>query len=120
MGLDQFAYVRRPEGENDEEIAYWRKHNRLEGYFSKLYHDRGGTDQFNLEKVELSLEDLDKLEKVIENEDLPETQGFFFGGDSYSDYRDPEWGYYEKDQAFIREARERIEAGETVYYTSWW
>ena len=47
MGLDQYAYARQAgvergeDGENNEELAYWRKHNRLHGWMEDLYRDRG-------------------------------------------------------------------------------
>ena len=39
MGLDQYAYAKESEGaEEQEELAYWRKHNRLQGYMEKLWN----------------------------------------------------------------------------------
>lgn len=122
MGLDQYAKARKGEPvEKDgsleypdqRELAYWRKHPNLEGWMCNLYSEKGGTDEFNCQEVELTLEDLDELEKAINSKDLPETGGFFFGDDS-DDY------YREKDLEFIRDARNAIEDGYTVIYTSWW
>lgn len=122
MGLDQYAKARKGEPvEKDgnleypdqRELAYWRKHPNLEGWMSNLYSEKGGTDEFNCQEVELTLEDLDELERAINSKDLPETAGFFFGDDSDEYYR-------EKDLEFIRDARNAIEDGYTVIYTSWW
>ena len=122
MGLDQYAKARKGEPvEKDgnleypdqRELAYWRKHPNLEGWMSNLYSEKGGTDEFNCQEVELTLEDLDELEKAISSKDLPETGGFFFGDDSYEYYK-------ENDLEFIRDARNAIKDGYTVIYTSWW
>ena len=39
MGLDQYAY-RIKEGQGFE-IAYWRKHNRLQGWMENLWVEKG-------------------------------------------------------------------------------
>jgi len=62
----------------------------------------------------LTLEDLDYLEKDLKNQLLPETTGFFFGNNP------PDDESLEDDLKFISLAREAIEAGDAVYYDSWW
>jgi hypothetical protein len=119
MGLDQFAFSRTAgSGEDGTEIAYWRKHNRLQGWMNDLWEKQGNDGSFNCVNVVLTIEDIDALEEAINNKALPETQGFFFGNDSYEDYE--EWGYKEQDEQFITRARELIAAGQEVYYTCWW
>ena len=93
MGLDQYAYaVPKKESESRKELAYWRKHNRLQGWMEQLWYDKGRpnaqTDgnamgDFNCVDLERDANDIDALEEAIENFALPETQGFFFGEDSY-------------------------------------
>jgi len=72
MGLDQFAFVNYEdeilppwvEGEIEtSELAQWRKHNRLEGWMSKLFFDKhpGYEGPFNCVNLNLTLEDLEKL-----------------------------------------------------------
>jgi len=117
MGLDMFAFSRSEDSDERNELAYWRKHNRLHGWMENLYREKGGTDEFNCVEVELTLEDLDRLENTINDEDLPETHGFFFGTDSYEEYE--EW-YKETDVEFIKKARAAILNGEKVFYDSWW
>jgi hypothetical protein len=126
MGLDQYAYARTPGSYNEEddgwdadgiEIAYWRKHNRLQGWMADLWHSRGNTGMFNGQALELDSYDLDALEKDIRARALPATGGFFFGSDSY--------GYYDDDMeahdlAFIQEAREHLAEGRTVVYVCSW
>ena len=117
MGLDQYAYI--GTGEEREDVFYWRKHNRLQGWMEELYHKKGGKEVFNCVDVELTLEDIDQLEAAILNKDLPETGGFFFGNDSYSDY-EGEHGYKKDDIKFIDNARDELNKGNKVFYSSWW
>ena len=125
MGLDQYAYATPSidTGER-EELAYWRKHNRLHGWMEDLYRDRGNevTDEgfgnsFNCVPVELTLSDLEQLEAHFVGKSLPETEGFFFGGDSYEEYEEY---HKETDLQFIADARKAIAEGKKVYYNSWW
>ena len=127
MGLDQYATARQGEAKRDEdgyvyyedskELAYWRKHPNLQGWMEELWHEKGcphdNGDGFNCVDLELTLEDLDALEASLDEEDLPETTGFFFGTDS-SIY------YAEQDREFIRNARAAIKQGYDVVYHSWW
>lgn len=126
MGLDMFAYkvprknridalhfCKGEEGEI-EEIFYWRKHHDLHGWMEYLYQQKGGTECFNLTPVELTLEDLDELEKCIKRRGLPHTEGFFFGNFPPDDESD------RTDFEFIKKAREVIKNGDCVYYDSWW
>jgi len=111
MGLDQYASIRK-DGQDDQEIAYWRKHPNLQGWMEDLWRSKGNDAEFNCVEVELTFEDLEQLEAAIEGAELPETAGFFFGNDS-SDY------YREQDLEFIADASEAIEQGYKVVYTSW-
>tara|TARA_B100000497_G_scaffold113448_1_gene135242 strand:- start:578 stop:970 length:393 start_codon:yes stop_codon:yes gene_type:complete len=122
MGLDQSAYKTRLKingtdfktNEDDKEIAYWRKHPNLHGMMEKIYREKGGkSKQFNVVPVELTKEDLIKLGETIINNKLPKTEGFFFG-------RDSDEHYFEKDIEFLEKAKNAIEEGFQVYYTSWW
>ena len=136
MGLDQYAYAT-PEGtDSQEELAYWRKHNRLQGWMEGLWEDKGRPNfddlanpmgDFNCQPVELTLSDLEQLEAEVVNKTLPETGGFFFGDDSFDweddDGNKPKAGdYYYKqtDLQFIEDARKAIQQEKKVYYNSWW
>ena len=129
MGLDQYAYARpvgveSDGGNNNEELAYWRKHNRLHGWMEDLYRDRGNSvsheafgNDFNCVEVELTESDIEQLEAHIEQKSLPETGGFFFGNDSYAEYEE----YHKEDDiSFIENARQAIAEGKKGYYNSWW
>ena len=111
MGLDQSAYTKDKKG-NEQEIAYWRKHNALDGWMQNLYHRKGNCGDWNCAELELTKEDIDDLEEVVVNDDLPETVGFFYGADSRLDE-------YKKEQTleFIKEAKVLLEQGERIYYS---
>jgi hypothetical protein len=96
-----------------EELMYWRKHPNLHGWMENLYYEKGGkSESFNCVTVELTLEDLDSLEKAVMGQNLPTTEGFFFGTSDEE--------INEKDIAFINLARKAIEEGDKVFYDSWW
>ena len=123
MGLDQYATARRGESVKDEdgyisypdsmELCYWRKHPSLQGYMENLWFEKGNEGEFNCVDLELTLDDLDNMEETLDENALPETQGFFFGENSDEHYA-------EQDREFIREARAAIKQGYTVVYSSWW
>ena len=123
MGLDQYAMARKGESKTDEEgyeyyedsmeLAYWRKHPNLQGWMENLWRVKGNEGEFNCVDLELTLNDLDNLEKALDNEALPETVGFFFGADADDHYA-------EADREFIVQARAAIKQGYKVIYSSWW
>ena len=135
MGLDQYAYAQNKNGE-DEHLVDWRKHNRLQGWMEDLWNDKGRpnaeTDDnpmgdFNCVPLELDSDDIDRLEADINDFNLPETNGFFFGSDSYfwSDENGeplPENDYYYKelDLQFIADARKALDDGKKVFYSCWY
>jgi hypothetical protein len=104
--------------ENEEskcsEIMYWRKHPNLHGWMESLYYKKGGEADFNCAPVELTSEDLDRLEEDIRNGGLPHTSGFFFGESQGNDEETNE------DLAFVEKARQVIAEGDRVFYDSWW
>ena len=125
MGLDQYAYLngRKEDGSKDE-LAYWRKHPNLQGWMENLWIEKGRPvpednehfdGSFNCIAVELTLEDLDRLEADILSGKMAElrTVGFFFGEESDEYYR-------EQDLKFVKEARDAIADGHKVFYDSWW
>lgn len=123
MGLDMYAYssTRAPaqpvdfEGvEGDSELHYWRKHPDLHRWMEKLYREKGGAaESFNCVNVQLTLDDLERLEAVLHMRLLPQNQGGFFFGASEGDELDD-------DLSFIAKAKAAIAEGKAVYYTSWW
>ena len=108
MGLDQYAFARR--GEEQLNIAYWRKHANLEGWMAELYEKRGGKDIFNCVELRLFEDDIAALEEQYQN--LTDVKGFFWGDSRPEDD--------EKTKEFIEGAKCFIEDGWEIIYTSWW
>ena len=138
MGLDQYAYVAARAGAYGEywgdgnynkddsdptkvsqprELAYWRKHPNLQGWMKQLWEEKNPGDteitSFNGIEVELTWEDLERLELDIISGGLPETTGFFFGEDSTE-------FYYDNDLEFVKNAKAEIFIGLRVFYNSSW
>lgn len=122
MGLDMYAYRVKADSViddfhynkddlNTEEIYYWRKHHQLHNWMLDLYRKKGGTDRnFNCIPLRLTINDLEDLK-----EDLNEIHNVM-------DFADEE-DYIEakhNDMKFIVQAKNIIEAGDAVYYDSWW
>ncbi len=124
MGLDQYAYIANKvnnETNSSTELAYWRKHPNLHGWMERLWNEKGcpGLEagfndiMFNGIELELTFDDVVKLEEDIKNNKLPETTGFFFGNnrDEY---------YKAQDLEFVYEAKSRLFLGQKVFYNSSW
>ena len=136
MGLDMYAYVASRAGQQNDfyegaefdkntreyvntkvsrprELAYWRKHPNLHGWFQQEWENQGNSGSFNGDELEITWDMLDRLESDVREERLPATQGFFFGDNSNAHYRD-------QDLEFIRNARAEIFSGFKVFYNSSW
>lgn len=121
MGLDMYAMITEEELPQSVdfkkpidavELHYWRKHPDLHGWMEGLYSGKGGNGSFNLDPIVLTTADIDQLETAIERNELPQTDGYFFGQSLADEFAD--------DLAFIAKARKAIADGYTVYYDSWW
>jgi hypothetical protein len=95
------------------ELAYWRKHPNLHGWMHRLWESKGNTGDFNGDELELTWDDLDKLEQDLKGKHLPETQGFFFGNPA-DDY------YLAEDLEFVKKAKAETFLGLKVFYNSSW
>ena len=139
MGLDQYAYARPPRKRNSDDdvgICDWRKHNRLQGWMQQLWEDKGCPNlktegnpmgDFNCVELQLTETDLYALEDAILNFELPESNGFFWGSDSYfwtdendKPYPENEYYYKEQDLNFLTEARKMLDKGYRVFYSCWY
>ena len=124
MGLDQYAYKSKVSideftPDNQEKIFYWRKNPDLHGWMEKLWEERdedlivnNPNIQFNTVYLELTADDIAKLEHQNENDALPKTTGFFFGKSTAEDK--------ERNKEFIEIAKQAINDDYRVYYLSWW
>jgi hypothetical protein len=125
MGLDQNAYkvkstyapTTKTQTVRTTEICYWRKHNALQGWMEELWCEKTGKTpiELNYQDLEITSEDLDKLEATINNNKLPSTQGFFYGFDTSQDESRKEY-----DLDFVSKARTAIKEGYKIIYSCWW
>lgn len=139
MGLDQYAYSRPPRKRNsddDVQLMEWRKHNRLQGWMQQLWSDKGcpnaqteGNEMgdFNCVELQLTAQDIDNLEYSINNFELPEANGFFWGSDSYfwnneddEPFPENEYWYKSNDLIFVESARKALDNKHRIYYSCWY
>lgn len=139
MGLDQYAYSRPPRKRNsddDVQLMEWRKHNRLQGWMQQLWEDKGCPNaqtegdemgDFNCVELQLTAQDIDNLECSINNFELPEANGFFWGSDSYfwnnednEPFPENEYWYKSNDLMFIESARKALDNKHRIYYSCWY
>ncbi len=135
MGLDQYAYVASKadtdwDDSSRQKIAYWRKHPNLQGWMERLWleklnvptidsdqflEDKYPPTDFNGVELELTWDDVDRLEKDIKSGKVSKlgTQGFFFGNPS-DDY------YHEHDLKFCVNAKAELFLKRKVFYNSSW
>lgn len=94
-------------------LQRWRKHHDLHSWMERRWRampwHRGANGSFNFKtRVVLNARDLDALEHLVINSQLPKTPGYSIDTPM------------EDDLAFIAAARAELAAGKFVYYTSWW
>jgi len=63
------------------ELGYWRKHPDLHGFIVREFAD--GRDE--CQEIELCEEDILNIITVVQDKQLPHTEGFFFGTSSEED-----------------------------------
>ena len=111
-GVDEYL-----EWDDTIELATWRKHPNLQGWMENLWHEQGCPndkgDGFNCVELELTKYDLISLEQALDEGELPETSGFFFGSNADDHYA-------EADREFIVQAHAALKQGYKVVYSSWW
>ena len=137
MGLDMYAYAAERAGQYQEfwetaemaegagneyqsktvarprEIAYWRKHPGLHGWFRAEWESEGNEGSFNGDELEITWDMLERLEYDVRNGELPQTKGFFFGNPADEEY-------LMDDLEFIKNARTELFMGLKVFYNSSW
>lgn len=117
MGLDMYIFLKE-EGDKsrDVEVAYWRKHPNLHGFFTKKWEDLGygKKDDFNGNSLELTDEIVDEaIFKIIMNA-LPSTDGFFFGESEFTAEA------IDFDISTLKSVQKLIRDGKKVYYYADW
>ena len=133
MGLDQYAGFRDSNGEVHEEF-YWRKHARLQRFFSKQFEKQNKDKQeennthddlqhlgFNGGQggVKITEELIKELEESYNNnyhwDFAPD--GFFWG-QQFQEEQVKE--YKAQDEEFLKWAKEQVKAGRNIGYDCSW
>jgi hypothetical protein len=107
FGLDQTTPTKSPTWPNGASTLTFYAKKEQDG--ETLERD---WQTFNCQAVRLSFQDLQDLENAVKEENLPYTQGFFFGES------DPE--HKKETLKFIVKARKAIAQDMEIYYDSWW
>ena len=119
--LDEFG--ERPYVIGDE-LFYWREHPDLHGWMGRLYKEKGDESTrmndnddesdpaYFVGPVELTADDVERLNDAVENNKLPRTTGYFFG-ESMKDC-------IKADRVFIGKARQALEDGYHLFYKAFW
>ena len=94
-------------------LGYWRKHPNLHGYIVNTFAD--GIDQ--CQRIDLSENDIEKIIDAVARDDLPHTQGFFFGASDGSER--------EETLRIFRDALQWVRTTESnvfrsIYYQASW
>jgi len=122
MGLDQYAWAReRGESNEGHEAQFvWRKHSKLQEFMEQTFVEQTGMGavELNCGELELTLQDIERLEKCIEQKAMPVSPGGFFYGHQFQDEAEEE--YRDQDIMFCEWARREIAEGNTVIYSCWW
>ena len=126
MGLDQ--YINATKNGKTKEIAYFRKQPALQGWMCNLWVEKGkpiptdklpedeeNYDDFNCVPVDLTLEDIKRLEADVKSFNLPyDTRGFFFSVEEPSKENNKEY------LKVTRKIKGYLTRGYKVEYSSWW
>ena len=120
MGLDQIAWSDEPDRDESPSKFIWRKHAKLQTFFEDIwYNQMGEKESFNSPaQIQLTRELVEILKKLVEEDELPSSQGGFFYGHQFQDGRAED--YKEQDLEFCNWALEEIKNGKEVFYESNW
>ena len=137
MGLDQYAGFRDSKGNVHEEF-YWRKHARLQVFFSKQFRKQKEKELSTLKYKNNTMEDLQHLgfnggqggvtiteevvkdlEEAIKNDywDHFATDGFFWG----QQFQEEQVNEYKaQDEKFLRWCKQRLKEKKDIGYDCSW
>ena len=99
------------------EVAYWRKHPNLHGYFVENFG--GGKDE--CQEIYVPLEGIDQLIDDIKQGNLPTTEGFFFGeSDDSEEAKKEDVELFEKIVKQVNQIRTHKGYCVDLYYQASW
>lgn len=101
-------------------LGYWRKHPNLHGYIVNTFAE--GKDE--CQDIWLDVEHIEQIIQAIKDQNLPHTEGFFFGSSERSDpdelqaMIDHDVAIFEKALAWLKDKQENM--SKSVYYKASW
>lgn len=99
----------------DIEFWYWRSFSHLNGWMRHLYYEKGGIyEYFNACSVRLNLEDLEKLKKDIQENNIKQLKYFFGPNDEFF----PQ--HAESTLKFIQKASELLKDDTYALFYIYW
>ena len=137
MGLDQYAGFRDSKGEIHEEF-YWRKHARLQVFFSKQFRKQKEKELSTLKYKNNTMEDLQHLgfnggqggvnitEEVVKDLEESIKNGYydhfasdgFFWGQQFQEEQVNE--YKAQDEKFLKWCKQRLKEKKEIGYDCSW
>ena len=137
MGLDQYAGFRDSKGEIHEEF-YWRKHARLQVFFSKQFRKQKEKELSTLKYKNNTMEDLQHLgfnggqggvtitEEVVKDLEEAIKNGYydhfasdgFFWGQQFQEEQVNE--YKAQDEKFLKWCKQRLKEKKEIGYDCSW
>lgn len=103
-------------------IAKWDQHVNLHQWMYQLYLEKGYTGEFYNDDLELTRNDIDRLENDLKNGKLRDNwrNGVMFGVDFHRFGSPTDDINYEYDLDFCINAKAEMFFGLKVFYTSYW
>ena len=101
------------------EVYYWRNHPKLHRWFENLYREKGGKyKEFNCEYVKVTIEDINKLEQVLKEDELPIYNDGYMKFGCFSLSYELSSVKYNHDIQFITIARNILEDSNSLVYSA--
>ena len=95
------------------ELGYWRKHPNLHGYIVNTFGD--GVD--NCRAIALEATDIEKIIEAVARDNLPHTEGFFFGASDGTEKQE-DFRIFTTALKWMRDEENGV--SRTVYYRASW
>ena len=103
------------------QVWYLRNHHILHGCLENLYIEKGRKyKKFNCEYVKVTIEDINKLEQVLKEGELPITNDCYMKFGCFSKGYELCSVRYNRDLQFIRKARNILKDDNCLIYSWFW
>lgn len=96
------------------ELGYWRKHPNLHGYIVQTFAE--GKDE--CQDIYLGEEEIQKIMEAIASNELPLTEGFFFGQSDGSE-KEEDLKIFQRALDWLHAPKEEKISRSVIYRASW-